>query len=196
MSRVKSRWPSYAPHDLIHRGGEALQWMCHSAGVPLCCRCSAQAPGQGFGGDGRLGRELFVGQAEEQLLAGRQVGLFQVDAAVGDDATGHLDGRPCAVGPPGQQFAADGVTDVMGEQGEPGDPPLRHEGHGQIGLEGHGVVQVRLGREPVPETIEQEHAGRRGAGRRRRRSRRTRWETRAGSAVARALRSRWRAHRR
>ena len=100
------------------------------------------------------GRQL-VGQAEQQLLAVAQMGLLDVDAAVGHDAVDDLD-RPGALGSAGEELAADGVAHVVREQIEAVDAERGDEGRGDVGLQRHGVVAVGLGREPVAEHVEQQ----------------------------------------
>ena len=103
---------------------------------------------------GHARRQHLVGQAEQELLAVGQMGLVDVDAAVGEDAPGHLD-RPRPLGAPGQELAADGVTHVVGEQGQAIDPERGDEGGGHVGLQRHGVGAVGLGRQPVPDHVEE-----------------------------------------
>ena len=103
-----------------------------------------------------LGQPL-VGQPEQQLLTVGQVGLLDVDAPVGQTRCVDLD-RPGALGPAGQQLAADGVAHVVGEQGEAVDAELGHEGRRDVRLQRHGVVPVGLGREAVAQHVEQQHA--------------------------------------
>ena len=102
-----------------------------------------------------LGQEL-VGQPEQHLLAVGQMGLRNVDAAVGDDPLRQVHG-PRALGPPGQQLTTDGVTHVVGEQGQAVDSQCGNVGGGDVGLERHGVGAVGFCREPVAEHVEQEH---------------------------------------
>ena len=117
----------------------------------------AQALRDGRGVDRDARRQHLVGQPEQELLAVGEVGLVDVDAAVGDDPPRHLDG-PGALGAPGQQLAADGVAHVVGEQGQAIDPQRRDEGGGHVGLQRHGVGPVGLGRQPVPEHVEEDDA--------------------------------------
>ena len=58
----------------------------------------------------------------------------------------------------GQQLAADGVADVVGEQGQAADAQLVHEGGHHVGLPRQGIGKVGFGREPVPEPVEQKEA--------------------------------------
>ena len=122
--------------------------MSPRAGVSAGAEGLAQAPGQRRRREGRIGRQLLVGQAEEELLPVGQMGLLDVDAAVGEDPPDDLD-RPGPLGPAGQQLAPDGVADVVGEEGEAGEAQLVHEGRHHVGLQGQGVGQIGLGREPV-----------------------------------------------
>ena len=124
-----------------------------SSGEPVGGECDVraerltQAAGQRRRGDGRVGRQLLVGEAEEELLPIGQMGLLYVDAAVGDDTPGDLD-RPGPLGAAGQQLATDGVADIVGEQGEAADAQLGHEGRDHVGLQGQGVGQSGLAESP------------------------------------------------
>ena len=74
-----------------------------------------------------------------------------------DHPAGDVD-RPGALGPAGQELAADRVAHVVGEQGQAIDPEVGHEGGRDVGLEGHRVVAVGLGGEAVAEHVEEEDA--------------------------------------
>ena len=116
-----------------------------------------QAAGQCRRREGRVGRQLLVGEAEEELLPIGQMGLPYVDAAVGEDTPDDLD-RPGPLGAAGQQLATDGVADIVGEQGEAADAQLVHEGGHHVGLQGQGVGKIGFGREPVTEPVEEKEA--------------------------------------
>ena len=58
--------------------------------------------------------------------------------------------------PPGQQLAADGVTHVVGEEGQSFDAQRGHECGGHVRLQGNRIGPVGLGGQPVPDHVEQQ----------------------------------------
>ena len=73
--------------------------------------------------------------------------------------------RPFAVEVAGEQFAADGVAHVVGEEGEGVEVPFGGQGHHHVGLLGDGEGDVGLVGEAVPEQVEQHDATVLGQGR-------------------------------
>ena len=78
-------------------------------------KVAAKGAGQTLRVEGDLVGQSLVGQGEQQLLAGAQVGHGDVDAAVGQDPASQPY-RPSAFDLAGQELATDGVADVMGQQ--------------------------------------------------------------------------------
>ena len=84
------------------------------------------------------------------------MGHGDVDAPVGDDPLGHRD-RPATLELAGQQLAADGVAQVVGQQRGLGQAHVgRVRGH-HVGFEVQAVREVRLGRQAVAQEVEEVH---------------------------------------
>ncbi len=97
----------------------------------------------------------WSGSPSSTQLARTELGQLDVDAAVGQGPVGDLH-VPFPFEVAGQELAADRVPHVMGQQAEPVHPELGDQGHGQVGLDGHGVGEVRLVRQPVAEHVEEQ----------------------------------------
>ena len=77
------------------------------------------------------------------------------DGAVGQDPVGDLDvPRPLELA--GEEFAADGVPDVVGQEPEPVEAELGAERHGHIGLVHQPIGAVGLGRQSEPGEVEED----------------------------------------